>query len=125
MDGQIVSYYKIFSDTIIVLSLCSFSNFLKIRYLSIIFIIILSFNFKSNLDYIKKSKLPNQISTKNHIYKGVVSLSKIDNFNKSCDISLITDTKIEPLIAPYAGLEAMALMSNYAFSKLKTKKSQL
>ena len=62
------------------------------------------------------------ISTKNHIYKGVVSLSKIDNLNKSCDISLITDTKIEPLIAPYAGLEAMALMSNYAFSKLKLKR---
>ena len=62
------------------------------------------------------------ISTKNHVYKGVVSLSKIDNQDKSCDISLITDTKIEPLLAPYAGLEAMALMSDYAFSKLKLKR---
>ena len=47
---------------------------------------------------------------------------KIDNQDKSCDISLITDTKIEPLLAPYAGLEAMALMSDYAFSKLKLKR---
>ncbi len=62
------------------------------------------------------------ISTKNHIYKGLVSLSKINNLKKTCDISLITDTKIEPLLAPYAGLEAMALMSNYAFSKLKLKR---
>ena len=62
------------------------------------------------------------ISTKNHIYKGVVSLSKIDNIKKTCDISLISDTKIDPLLAPYAGLEAMALMSNYAFSKLKLKR---
>tara|TARA_B100000989_G_C19532664_1_gene470992 strand:+ start:4551 stop:5297 length:747 start_codon:yes stop_codon:yes gene_type:complete len=62
------------------------------------------------------------ISTKNQIYKGVISLSKIDNVNKTCDISLLTDTKIEPLLAPYAGLEAMALMSNYAFSNLKLKR---
>ncbi|MDB4192570.1 hypothetical protein N9599_00130 [Candidatus Pelagibacter sp.] len=62
------------------------------------------------------------ISTKNHVYKGVISVSKIDNINKTCDIALLTDTRIEPLLAPYAGLEAMALMSNYAFSKLKLKK---
>ena len=62
------------------------------------------------------------ISTKNHVYKGVVSLSKINKSSKSCDISLITDTKIEPLLSPFAGLEAMALMSNYAFSKLKLKR---
>ena len=30
--------------------------------------------------------------------------------------------KIEPFLAPYAGLEAMALMSSYAFSKLKLKR---
>ncbi len=62
------------------------------------------------------------ISTKNHIYKGVVSLSKINNLKKTCDISLISDTKIEPLLAPYAGLESMALMSKYAFSNLKLKR---
>jgi hypothetical protein len=62
------------------------------------------------------------ISTKSHVYKGVISVSKIDNINKTCDISLLTDTRIEPLLAPYAGLEAMALMSNYTFSKLKLKK---
>ena len=62
------------------------------------------------------------ISKKSHVYKGVISISKIDNIKKSCDIALLTDTRIEPLLAPYAGLEAMALISNYAFSKLKLKK---
>lgn len=62
------------------------------------------------------------ISTKNHIYKGVVSLSNINNIKKTCDLALITDTKIDPLLAPYAGLEAIALMSNFAFSKLKLKR---
>lgn len=62
------------------------------------------------------------ISSKNHIYKGVVSLSKIDKVKKICDIALISDTKIDPLLAPYAGLEAIALISNYAFTKLKLKK---
>lgn len=62
------------------------------------------------------------ISTKNHIYKGVVSLSNIDNIEKTCDIALITDTKIDYLLAPYAGLEAIALISNFAFSKLKFKR---
>ncbi len=62
------------------------------------------------------------ISTKKHIYKGVVSLSKINKVEKSCDIALITDTKIEPLLAPYAGLEAIALMSNFAITKLKLKR---
>ena len=62
------------------------------------------------------------ISTKNHIYKGVVSLSNIDNKEKNCDIAVLTDTKIEPLLAPYAGLEAIALISNFAFTKLKLKR---
>ncbi len=62
------------------------------------------------------------ISTKNHIYKGVVSLSQIDKVKKSCDISIITDTKIDFLLAPYSGLEAIALISNFAFSKLKLKR---
>ena len=62
------------------------------------------------------------ISTKNHIYKGVVSLSQIDKVKKSCDISLLTDTKIDFLLSPYSGLEAIALISNFAFSKLKLKR---
>jgi hypothetical protein len=62
------------------------------------------------------------ISTKNHIYKGVVSLSNIDDDEKNCDIAVLTDTKIEPLLAPYAGLEAIALISNFAFTKLKLKR---
>lgn len=62
------------------------------------------------------------ISTKNHIYKGVVSLSRIDNKKRTCDIAVLTDTKIEPLLAPYAGVEAIALISNFAFSQLKLKR---
>jgi len=62
------------------------------------------------------------ISTKEHAYKGVVSLSYIDYKNKICDIALITDVTIEPHLAPYAGLEAIAILSDYAFSKLKMKK---
>lgn len=62
------------------------------------------------------------ISTKNHVYKGVVSLSYIDYKKKTCDIALITDSTIEPHLAPYAGLEAIAILSEYAFLKLKMKK---
>lgn len=62
------------------------------------------------------------ISTKNHVYKGVASLSKINKKQKTCDIAVLTDTKIEPLLAPYVGLEAIALLSNYAFIKLKLKR---
>lgn len=62
------------------------------------------------------------ISTKNHVYKGVASLSQINKKQKTCDIAVLTDTKIEPLLAPYVGLEAIALLSNYAFTKLKLKR---
>ena len=62
------------------------------------------------------------ISTKNNIYKGIVSLSNIDNRGKNCDIAVLTDTKIEPLLAPYAGLEAVALISDFAFTKLKLRR---
>ena len=62
------------------------------------------------------------VSTKNHIYKGIVSLSNIDKDQKTCDIALISDPTIEPYLAPYAGLEAIALMTSYAFDKMKIKK---
>lgn len=62
------------------------------------------------------------ISTKNKIYKGVVSLSSLDHQKKKCDIAIITDVSIETQIAPYAALEAMALATEYAFNKLKMKK---
>jgi hypothetical protein len=62
------------------------------------------------------------ISTKDHIYKGIVSLSSIDKDLKTCDIALISDPTIEPYLAPYAGLEAIALMTSYAFDKMKMKK---
>lgn len=62
------------------------------------------------------------ISTKNHIHKGIVSLSNINKNQKTCDIALISDPTIEPNIAPYAGLEAIALMTTYAFDKMNMKK---
>ena len=62
------------------------------------------------------------ISTKKHVYKGVVSLSKLDKEKKTADIALITDVRIEPLLSPYAGLESIALITNFAFSKLKLKR---
>ena len=62
------------------------------------------------------------ISTKDNIYKGIVSLSNIDQNRRSCEIALISDPTIEPYLAPYAGLEAIALMTSYAFDKMKMKK---
>lgn len=61
------------------------------------------------------------ISTKSNIYKGVVSLSNFKKTHGSCEIALITDPKIETHLAPFAGLEAIALMSQYAFEKIKIK----
>jgi len=62
------------------------------------------------------------ISTKKHIYKGVVSLSNINKNQRTCDIALISDPTIEPDLAPFAGLEAIALMTTYAFDKMNMKK---
>ncbi len=62
------------------------------------------------------------ISTKNNIYKGIVSLSNINKNQRSCDIALISDPSIEPHLVPFAGLEAIALMTTYAFDKMKMKK---
>lgn len=80
---------------------------------------------KKQINFFKNQKKKRKIfivSTKNHVYKGVVSLSYIDYKKKTCDIALITDSTIEPHLAPYAGLEAIAILSEYAFVKLKMKK---
>ena len=80
---------------------------------------------KKQIDFFKNQKKKRKIfiiSTKNHVYKGVVSLSYIDYKKKTCDIALITDSTIEPHLAPYAGLEAIAILSEYAFFKLKMRK---
>lgn len=70
----------------------------------------------------KNKRIMFVISTKNHIYKGIVSLSYINKDQKTCEIGLISDPTIEPYLAPYAGLEAIALMTTYAFDKMKMKK---
>ena len=72
-DGHVLIQYHIFSDVIIMLSFCSFSKFLKLRYLSIIFILILIINFQSNLKYLNNQKVTNLLNTNNnirHICKG-------------------------------------------------------
>ena len=67
---------------------------------------------------IKNERVLLVISTKKHIYKGVVSLSNINKNQRTCDIALISDPTIEPDLAPFAGLEAIALMTTYAFDKI-------
>jgi len=62
------------------------------------------------------------ISTKNHVYKGVISLSNINKVRNSCELALITDTNIEPHLAPYAALEAIARITEYGFENLNIKK---
>lgn len=62
------------------------------------------------------------ISTKSNIYKGIISLSNINRTNNSCELALITDTSIEPHLAPYAALEAVAKITEYAFKNLGIKK---
>ena len=62
------------------------------------------------------------ISTKNGIYKGIVSLSNIDKARKSCEIGLVSDPTIEANLAPFAGLEAIAIITTHAFEKMNMKK---
>ena len=61
------------------------------------------------------------VSTKNNVYKGIVSLSNFNKGQNSCDIALITDSSIDPYLAPYAALEAIARISEYAFKNLGIK----
>jgi len=70
----------------------------------------------------RKKRLLLIISTKDNIYKGVVSLSNINMNRKTCEVALISDPTIEPNLAPFAGLEAMAIITTYAFEKIKMKK---
>ena len=69
----------------------------------------------------KNKRVMRVISTKNNIYKGIVSLSNIDQNRKTCEIAIISDPTIDPELAPFAGLEAIALLSEYAFHKMKMK----
>ena len=58
------------------------------------------------------------ISSKDNVYKGVVSLSNFNKSRNSCEIAIITDNNIDPYLSPYAALEAIARISEYAFTKL-------
>lgn len=70
----------------------------------------------------KNKRVLRVISTKNNVYKGIVSLSNIDQNRKSCEIAIISDPTIEPALAPFASLEAVALLTEYAFDEMKMKK---
>ena len=70
----------------------------------------------------KKNRFFLIISTKKNIYKGVVSLSNINKKKHTCDIALITDVNIEPELSAYAGIEAIARITDYAFKKMNIKK---
>jgi len=70
----------------------------------------------------KKKRLFLIISTKNNIYKGVVSLSNINKNKHTCGIALITDVNIEPELSAYAGLEAIARLTEYTFKTMNIKK---
>ena len=70
----------------------------------------------------KKKRFFLIISTKKNIYKGVVSLSYINKKKHTCSIALITDVNIEPELSAYAGIEAIARLTDYAFKKMNIKK---
>ena len=70
----------------------------------------------------RKKRLFLIISTKNKLYKGVISLSNINKNRHTCDIAIFTDTEIESENAPYAALEAIARVTQYAFEKMNIKK---
>lgn len=69
----------------------------------------------------KKNRLILILRTKEKIYKGVVSLSFINKKKKTCDIAVVTDVNIDPINSPYAPLEAIARITDYAFQKMKMK----
>ena len=56
-EGNLLPHYMIFSELIIVLSLCNFYKFLKTRYLILIFILICFVNFQNNLKYINQQRI--------------------------------------------------------------------
>lgn len=70
----------------------------------------------------KKNRFILILRTKDKLYKGVVSLSFIDNKTKTCDIAVVTDVNIDPKNSPYAPLEAVARLTQYAFDNMKMKK---
>lgn len=62
------------------------------------------------------------ISTKNNLYKGIISLSNINRSRNSCELALITDVSVETHLAPYAALESVARITEHAFKNLGIKK---
>lgn len=58
------------------------------------------------------------IATKNHQYKGVISLSSLDFVRGSCEIAIVVDASIEPRLSPYASLEAIARLTEHGFESI-------
>jgi RimJ/RimL family protein N-acetyltransferase len=69
-----------------------------------------------------KKRLILIITTKEKVYKGVVSLSFINYKKRTCDIAIVTDFLIEPQYSPYASLEAIARITQHGFDKMGMKR---
>jgi RimJ/RimL family protein N-acetyltransferase len=64
---------------------------------------------------IENDRFLGMIKSKDHELLGVISLSEIDHFKRSCQISLVCP--VASTAAPLAALEAMALCSQHAFNQ--------
>lgn len=92
------------------------------------------FNSKKNTSFLEQGMYPNTpekqvdfflsqganrliliVSDKNN-YVGVVSLSKIDLVKKTCDVAIVMDGSANNKMLPYLSLEAMARITEHAFS---------
>ena len=89
-DGNIISQYYIFSDLIIVLSFCSFSKVLKLKYLSIIFILTLCFTFQTSLKYVNSQKI-SEVTTINSNIKNVCKGTYFFDWQKQIDPKYFED----------------------------------
>ena len=63
----------------------------------------------------KKDRIMTIISNKKK-YIGIISLSNIKLVKQTCEVAIVVDTSLDRKMAPYISLEAMARISEHAFS---------
>jgi len=51
-------------------------------------------------------------------YMGIISLSNINLIKKSCDVAIVMDATVDRKMSPYIALEAMARITEHAFSTM-------
>jgi len=66
-NGNILFQYYIFSNLFLVLPFCSFSKFLKYRYLILILILVFFVNFQANIKYLNQNKISTEAFTNQKI----------------------------------------------------------